>query len=130
MFHHYFAWLYSNGVGASEKNVAEGRREDIFDHLDLHVWVIWISKSKYFIILTGDFSRILTIMCMKSKDEPKSYISKVRHEKDKKLKWFQAHNEIEFCKLEFLPYFSDPYFCNNTNDTSAVYEPKRSSNSK
>lgn len=59
-------------------------------------------------------------MCMKSKDEPKSYISKVRHEEDKKLKWFQAHNEIEFCKLEILPYFSDLYFCNNTNDTSAA----------
>lgn len=38
----------------------------------------------------------------------------------KKLKWFRAHNEIEFCKLEFLPYFSDPYFCNKTNDTSAA----------
>lgn len=60
-----------------------------------------VGGSRYFITFTDDFSRNVTVMCVKSKEEVKTcvqnYITRIEREKDKKVKRFRTDNGLEYC---------------------------------
>lgn len=68
-----------------------------------------IGGSRYFIIFTDAFSRNVTIMCIRSKEEVKdcvqNYIARVERERDKKVKRFRTDNGLEYCNKELSAFF-------------------------
>lgn len=68
-----------------------------------------IGDSKYFLTFTDDFSRNVTVICIKSKDEVKTcvqnYITRIERERDRKVKRFRTNNGLEFCNQELSTFF-------------------------
>lgn len=68
-----------------------------------------IGESRYFLTFTDDFSRSVTVMCIKSKEEVKDrvreYITRIERESDKRVKRFRTDNGLEFCNRELSTFF-------------------------
>lgn len=68
-----------------------------------------IGGSRYFLTLTDDFSRNVTVKYIKSKEEVKDcvrdYIARAERESDRKVKRFRTDNGLEFCNRELSIFF-------------------------
>lgn len=70
-----------------------------------------IGKSKYYLLLVDDFSKMAFVYFLKTKDEVfkyfKNFQSMVEKQKDRKIKILRTDNGGEFCSQEFENYLKD-----------------------
>lgn len=70
-----------------------------------------IGGAKYFLTFTDDYSRKVTVYCLRSKDEVveyvRKYIARVERETDRKIKRFRSDNGLEYCNKTLKRMFDE-----------------------
>lgn len=70
-----------------------------------------IGGARYILTFTDDYTRKVTVYCLKSKDEVveyvRKYIARVERETDKKIKRFRSDNGLEYCNKTLKRMFDE-----------------------
>lgn len=70
-----------------------------------------IGEARYILTFTDDYSRKVTVYCLRSKDEVveyvRKYIARIERETDRKVKRFRSDNGLEYCNKALKQLFDE-----------------------